>query len=241
MSRRRQRADFEIIPTETSTHRAFTKKKLTIIPRNRHQEEYLHYLMDPQKLIVLAHGPAGTGKTILAMMAGIKALQDKQVSKLILTRPVISVTGEEALGALPGDLNQKMDPYTRPLFDVLYQYYSNKDIQLMLEDRIIEVSPLSFMRGRNFENCFIILDEAQNTTVPQMKMLLTRISHGTKVIITGDNAQSDRKDSNNGLLHFKNLLAGYGRSNHISAVEFAHRDIERHPIVAEILDIYGET
>lgn len=238
MSRRR-REKAESQPVEANIQRESFRKTVRIIPRNKAQEEYLDYLMDPNKVIVVATGYAGTGKTTLGLSVGIKQLQEKRVSKLILTRPVISTSGEDALGALPGDLNEKMDPYVRPLTDILYQYYSNKEIMMMLENRVIEISPLSFMRGRNFSNCFIVLDEAQNTNRTQMKTILTRICEGTKIVITGDITQSDRKDSENGLLHLKKLIDD-SQSEYISEIEFGIRDVQRHPVVSEILRMYGE-
>ena len=149
------------------------KQRVVLLPRNKHQENYLIKLNDDTKNIVFAIGPAGTGKTLLAVQMGVRQYQEGKVEKIIVTRPAVSV--DEDLGFLPGDLNEKMAPWTRPIFDVLGEYYSQKDIETMLFDRIIEISPLAYMRGRTFKNAYIIADEMQNATQNQMKMLLTRL------------------------------------------------------------------
>lgn len=221
---------------QSETFRTFPqgiKKQVNIIPKNLHQETYLEMLQDDNKLIVISSGPAGCGKTYLSMLAGIKALSEKRVNKLILTRPAVSVDGEEKIGALPGDLNEKMDPYMRPLLDVLFEYYSGKEIENMIENKVIEIIPISFMRGRNFKKAWVIFDESQNAGISQIKAVLTRICDGSKVIVTGDIKQSDRKDSDNGLLCFLKMLNDYNKSKYISCIEFEHKDIERHPVVAE--------
>ncbi len=214
-------------------------KAVRIIPRNIHQEEYLEYLMDPEKVIVFAHGPAGSGKSQLAMMAGIKALSEKKIAKLILCRPAIGVD-EEDHGFLPGDINQKMEPWARPLLDVMFEYFSGKDIEAMLENKVLEIAPLMYMRGRNLKNCWMILDEAQNCSLSQIKTVLTRICDNVKIVVTGDNAQSDKRSGENGLLEFKKLLNANPNSKHMAQVEFDHKDIERHPVVAEVLHIFGD-
>jgi len=224
------------------TTKSGIRKAVRIIPRNVHQEEYLDYLLDPKKMIVISHGPAGTGKSVMAMLAGIKALSEKKVDKLILCRPAIGVD-EEDHGFLPGDINEKMEPWTRPLFDVLYEYYGGKDVQQMLENKVIEMAPLMYMRGRNLRNCFVVLDEAQNCSLSQIKTVFTRICEGTKIIVTGDNSQSDRRSNENGLLNFKRLVDAYAVKNapeYIASVEFEHKDIERHPVVSEVLKIFGD-
>lgn len=224
------------------TTKSGIRKAVRIIPRNVHQEEYLEYLMDPMKMIVLAHGPAGTGKSLLAMLAGIKALSEKKVERLILCRPAIGVD-EEDHGFLPGDINEKMAPWTKPLMDVLYEYYSGKDIQNMLDNQVIEMAPLMYMRGRNLKNSWVVLDEAQNCSLSQIKTTFTRICEGTKIVVTGDNAQSDRRSPENGLLNFSQLVDVYSRKKmpeYIASVKFEHEDIERHPVVAEVLKIFGD-
>jgi len=214
-------------------------RQVTLLPKTLNQETYINLLTDPSKLIVFATGPAGTGKTMLAMMAGILALKNGEVTKLVLTRPAVGVDDEQH-GFLPGTLNQKMEPWTRPLFDVLSEYYDKYTITKMVDENIIEISPLAYMRGRTFKNAWIIADEMQNATPNQMKMLLTRIGEGSKMIITGDTRQADRKDPDNGLLDFKQLVEQFSTTLYIGGVNFEGKDIQRHPAVAEILKIYGE-
>ncbi len=212
------------------------KQRVVISARNANQKEYLKKLQDDTTSIVLAIGPAGTGKTMLAVQHGVKLFQEGIVDKIVVTRPAVSV--DEDLGFLPGTLNEKMAPWTRPIFDVLGEYYQTKDIAKMLEEGVIEISPLAYMRGRTFKNAYIIADECQNTTVNQMKMLLTRLGEGSKMVVTGDLAQADRMNDN-GLIDFCNLLANKNLK-HIDIIEFDHRDIERHQAVKEVLDIYGD-
>lgn len=213
------------------------RKAVRIIPRNLHQEEYLEYLMDDEKMIVLAQGPAGTGKSVLAMLAGIKALSEKKVSKLILSRPIVGVDDDD-LGFIPGTLLDKQMPWVRPLFDVLYEYYSTKEVENMLENQVIEVIPLMHMRGRNIKSAFVILDEAQNTSKNAVIAITTRLCDGSKLVMTGDNDQSDKRSGENGLLIFKNAIKKYGIPQYISSVEFDRTDIERHPVVTEVLNIF---
>ena len=214
------------------------KQRVVISARNANQKIYLQKLQDEDKSIVLAIGPAGTGKTMLAVQNGIKLFQEGIVDKIIVTRPAVSV--DEDLGFLPGTLNEKMAPWTRPIFDVFAEYYQQKDIAKMLEDGTIEISPLAYMRGRTFKNAYIIADECQNTTVNQMKMLLTRLGDGSRMVVTGDLAQADRMNDN-GLINFCNLLGKQRGLHHIDIVQFDHQDIERHNAVKEILAIYGDS
>jgi phosphate starvation-inducible PhoH-like protein len=213
------------------------KAKVYLNPRNQNQKDYLEKLQDPAKSIIFAIGPAGTGKTMLAVQNGIKLYQEGLVDKIIVTRPAVSV--DEDLGFLPGTLNEKMAPWTRPIFDVLGEYYQTKDIAAMLEDGTIEISPLAYMRGRTFKNAYIIADECQNTTINQMKMLLTRLGENSKMVVTGDLAQADRLNDN-GLINFCNLIANKQGLKHIDIVQFGTKDIERHNAVKEILAIYGD-
>lgn len=215
------------------------KRQVNLLPKTLNQETYINLLTDPSKLIVFATGPAGTGKTMLAMLAGIKALKEGEITKIVLTRPAVGVD-DERHGFLPGDLNQKMEPWTRPLFDVLAEYYDKRDIVKMLDEQIIEISPLAFMRGRTFKSSWIIADEMQNATPNQMKMLLTRLGEGSKMVVTGDTKQADRKDPDNGLLDFKGLVESYKNSMYVSGIELTGKDIQRHPAVLEILKIYKE-
>ena len=213
------------------------KQRVIINARNANQKSYLSKLYSETTSIVFAIGPAGTGKTMLAVQYGIKLFQEGVVDKIVVTRPAVSV--DEDLGFLPGTLNEKMAPWTRPIFDVFSEYYQAKDIAKMLEDGTIEISPLAYMRGRTFKNAYIIADECQNTTVNQMKMLLTRLGEGSKMVVTGDLAQADRL-SDNGLIDFCNLLEQKEYLEHIDIIRFDHKDIERHNAVKEVLAVYGD-
>lgn len=212
-------------------------KAVVLLPKTVKQEEYIVNLTDNTKKIVFATGPAGTGKTMLAVLAAIKTLREGGIKRVIITRPAVGVDDEQH-GFLPGDLNSKMAPWVRPIIDVFNEYYHPRDVVRMLDEQIIEISPLAYMRGRNFKNSFIIFDEAQNATVNQMKMVLTRLAEGSRMIVTGDLNQVDRKFTNdNGL---KDFLARLQFSNTIASVDFGRRDVQRHPVVAEVLKLYGE-
>jgi phosphate starvation-inducible PhoH-like protein len=213
------------------------KQRVSLYARNENQKTYIQKLQDEQKSIVFAIGPAGTGKTMLAVQHGIKLFQEGIVDKIVVTRPAVSV--DEDLGFLPGTLNEKMAPWTRPIFDVFAEYYQQKDIARMLEEGVIEISPLAYMRGRTFKNAYIVADEMQNATVNQMKMLLTRLGENSKMVVTGDLAQADRLNDN-GLINFCNLLGERTAYRHIDIVQFDQRDIERHEAVKEVLKIYGD-
>jgi len=212
------------------------KQRVVMTARSPNQKTYLQKLQNEETSIVFAIGPAGTGKTMLAVMHGIKMFQEGLIDKIIVTRPAVSV--DEDLGFLPGDLNEKMAPWTRPIFDVMGEYYKQSDIAEMLKEGVIEISPLAYMRGRTFKNAYIVADEMQNATVNQMKMLLTRLGEGSKMVVTGDLAQADRR-SDNGLINFCNLLADK-QTKHIDIVQFDTQDIERHEAVKEVLEIYGD-
>ena len=213
-------------------------KQVTIVPRNLAQEQYLELLKNPKKFIVFAIGPAGTGKTMLGVQMAIKQLKEGMISKIIITRPAVSV--DEEHGFLPGTLNQKMEPWTRPIMDVFEEYYHPKEIAEMLEDGVIEISPLAYMRGRTFKNAFVIADEMQNATPSQMKMLLTRIGDGSRMVVTGDLNQADRPREN-GLLEFCNLYGQGGEYRMIAMARFEQQHVERHPVVREILKLYKDT
>jgi len=215
------------------------RKTVTLIPKSLNQEKYIELLTDPTKHIVFATGPAGTGKTMLAMQAGVRAFKEGTVSKIILTRPAVGVD-DERHGFLPGNITAKMEPWTRPLFDVIQEYYRPQEVARMLDEQVIEIAPLAFMRGRTFKDSWIVADEMQNATPGQMKMLLTRLGEGSKIVVTGDTRQADRSDNDNGLLGFKGLVEAYQQSKYVAGVEFESRDIARHPAVREILSIYGE-
>jgi phosphate starvation-inducible PhoH-like protein len=207
-----------------------------IIPRNVNQESYLLKLLDPAKDIVFGIGPAGTGKTLIAVQVAIKMFKERQVNKIVVTRPVVSV--DEDIGFLPGSLEEKMAPWTIPIFDVFKLYFTTADIHNMLYEGIIEISPLAFMRGRTFHNSYIVADEMQNASINQMKMLLTRIGSRSKLAVTGDLAQTDRPNDN-GLSDFIMKLNN-AKSNYIDVVSFAKEDVLRHQAVKEVLDIYGD-
>jgi phosphate starvation-inducible PhoH-like protein len=214
------------------------KTQVNIVPRNLSQETYLELLKNPKKYITFAIGPAGTGKTMLAVQMAIKLFKEGLISKIIVTRPAVSV--DEEHGFLPGTLNQKMEPWTRPIFDVFEEYYHPKEIQEMLEDGVIEISPLAYMRGRTFKNAFVIADEMQNATPSQMKMLLTRLGDNSRMVVTGDLNQADRPREN-GLLEFCELYGQGGDYRMIAMARFETKDVERHPVVREVLKIYKES
>lgn len=213
------------------------QRKVEVLPKNMRQEDYLALLEDPLKHIVFAIGPAGTGKTLLACLLAIRELKAGRIDKIVITRPAVSV--DEQHGFLPGTLIEKMAPWTRPIFDVFEQYWAPKYIENMIEENVIEVAPLAYMRGRTFENSIILADEMQNATPSQMKMLLTRIGNNSRIFVTGDLNQHDRGFEANGLKDFVERLAST-RSKMIGVVEFEQRDVERHVAVAEVLKIYGE-
>lgn len=213
------------------------KQQVSILPRNTSQEYYLELLKNPKKHIIFAIGPAGTGKTMLGVQWAIKQLKEGVIERIIITRPAVSV--DEEHGFLPGTLNQKMEPWTKPIMDVFQEYYHTKQIAEMLEEGIIEISPLAYMRGRTFKHAFIVADEMQNTTPSQMKMLLTRLGEGSRMVVTGDLNQADRPREN-GLLEFCTLFDEGGDCRMIAMAKFQIKDIERHPVVREVLSIYKE-
>ena len=218
--------------------RPFLKKKpqVQIIPRNLAQETYLELLKNPKKYIIFAIGPAGTGKTMLGVQMAIKQLREGVIGKIVITRPAVSV--DEEHGFLPGTLNQKMEPWTRPLMDVLREYYRAQDITAMLDDGNLEISPLAYMRGRTFKHSWIIADEMQNATPAQVKMLMTRIGTGSKIVITGDIEQADRQRGDNGLLDLTERLQAQ-KVQGIAVCPMAQRDIQRHQIITKVLDLYA--
>ena len=214
------------------------RKRQQIYPKNLSQENYLLKLNDTQKMIVFAIGPAGTGKTMLAVQWAIDQLLYGEIRKIVITRPAVSV--DEDHGFLPGTLNEKMEPWTKPIMDVFSENYSAREIENMLHEGVIEISPLAFMRGRTFKDSIIIADEMQNATPSQMKMLLTRLGQGSNIIVTGDLQQTDRP-CNNGLLEFLNLYNDFKGHRYVDICHFTIADIERHEAVREILAIYGDS
>jgi len=214
------------------------QKEVKVSPRNFKQDDLLGYLEDHNINIVFAVGPAGTGKTLISTLAGLKLLKSNKINKFVVTRPAVSV--DEQHGFLPGTLVEKMAPWTRPIFDLFEEYYSPEQIEFMVNDNKLEVAPLAYMRGRTFKDSWIIADEMQNATDNQMKMLLTRIGDGSKLVVTGDLDQHDRGFESNGLKCFIQRLIDQG-SDRIKLVQFEKGDVERHPIVAEVLKLYGDS
>ena len=214
------------------------QRPIDIVPRTRNQERLVRALLAEDQHIVVTAGPAGTGKTYLAMLAAVRAFRAGEVDRIVLTRPAVGVEDEKH-GFLPGDLNQKMDPWVRPLTDILREYYRQPDIQAMIEEQKIEIAPLAFMRGRTFKSSYIIADEMQNATPSQCKMLMTRIGEGSKIVITGDVEQADRNRGNNGLMDLCQRLQEGGVKG-IAVCHLDNRDIQRHKIIDSVLNLYAD-
>lgn len=217
------------------TYQPVKPTQVTIVPKNINQETYMLELINPYKDIVIGVGPAGTGKTMLAVQVAIKLFKEKVVDKIVVTRPVVSV--DEDIGFLPGSLEEKMAPWTIPIFDVFKMYYSANDVRNMLYEGVVEMAPLAYMRGRTFKKSMIVADEMQNASANQMKMLLTRIGDRSKIVVTGDLEQTDRPNRN-GLSDFVDRL-GDKKSDRISLIKFDYKDVVRHRVVSEVLDIYN--
>jgi len=208
--------------------------KKSVIPRSERQKQYVRALR--QSDITISAGPAGTGKTFLAVAVALTMLLDKKIERIILSRP--AVEAGERLGFLPGDMKDKVDPYLRPLYDSLYDLLDYEKIQKRIEIGDIEIAPLAFMRGRTLKNSFAILDEAQNATDTQIKMFLTRIGENSKIVINGDPSQIDLPNKSlSGLNKSRKLL---GHLNEISVVDFDHSDVVRHPLVSKIVKVYSD-
>ncbi len=208
--------------------------KRSVIPRSEKQKNYVRSLKESE--IIISAGPAGTGKTFLAVAVALTMLLDKKIERIILSRP--AVEAGERLGFLPGDMREKVDPYLRPLYDSLYDLLDFEKIQKKIEVGDIEIAPLAFMRGRTLKNSFAILDEAQNATDTQIKMFLTRIGENSKIVINGDPSQIDLPNKSlSGLNRSKKLL---GHLNEISVVDFDHTDVVRHPLVSKIVKAYSD-
>lgn len=206
-------------------------------PKTANQKTYVDYLGDESKKIVVGVGAAGSGKTLFACCQAVADLKRGAIQKIIMTRPVVSV--EEDIGFLPGSLIHKMDPWTRPIFDILLEFYTQKDIDSMLHGGVIEISPLGYMRGRTFKRAFIIADEMQNSSPNQMLMLATRLGEESKMVVTGDLKQSDR-GVDNGLADFVMRLKGSAGGNEFGFVELGVEDVQRSAIVAKVLDLYAQ-
>jgi|TARA_B110000263_G_scaffold141392_1_gene122681 phosphate starvation-inducible PhoH-like protein len=208
--------------------------KKSVIPRSERQKQYVRALR--QSDITISAGPAGTGKTFLAVAVALTMLLEKKIERIILSRP--AVEAGERLGFLPGDMKEKVDPYLRPLYDSLYDLFDFEKIQRMIEIGDIEIAPLAFMRGRTLKNSFAILDEAQNATDTQIKMFLTRIGENSKIVINGDPSQIDLPNKNlSGLDRSKKLL---GHLDEISVIDFDHSDVVRHSLVSKIVKAYSD-
>ena len=208
--------------------------KKSVIPRSEKQKNYVRALKESD--IIISAGPAGTGKTFLAVAVGLTMLLDKKIERIILSRP--AVEAGERLGFLPGDMREKVDPYLRPLYDSLYDLLDYEKIQKKIEIGDIEIAPIAFMRGRTLKNSFAILDEAQNATDTQIKMFLTRIGENSKIVINGDPSQIDLPNKSlSGLNRSKKLL---GHLKEISVVDFDHSDVVRHPLVSKIVKAYSD-
>jgi phosphate starvation-inducible PhoH-like protein len=207
------------------------------IPKSENQKIYNKYLNLDSNYIITALGPAGTGKTLLACNTAIDNLKTNKINKIIITRPVVPV--EEEIGFLPGNIVKKMDPWTKPIFDIFLEYFSQNEINNMINNNIIEISPLGFMRGRTFKNSFIIADEMQNSSPNQMLMLLTRIGSDSKLVITGDLEQSDIL-TNNGLKDFYNKLINKGLPNNFYLIKLDDEDIQRSELVKDIIKLYKQ-
>ncbi len=236
----RRQAQQHVVENTISFHPA-TKpqhRPVDLVPKTRGQERLVLSLLNEAVNITVAVGPAGTGKTYLAMQAAIQALKAGQVDRIVMTRPAIGVEDEKH-GFLPGDLISKMEPWTRPLLDVVREYYHPREIVKMMEDQVIEISPLAYMRGRTFKNAWIIADEMQNATPGQMKMLLSRIGVESKITVTGDVEQADRKHSDNGLLDLCYRLKTQSVPG-LDIITLSGRDIQRHPMISSILELYQD-
>ena len=235
---RLQEADLEMLAAQdgaemtTDTASLIRTKRISVRPRGQHQRQYVSAISTHD--INFGVGPAGTGKTYLAVACAVRALLDEQVKRILLVRP--AVEAGERLGFLPGDLSQKVDPYLRPLYDALYEMLGFEAVNKYIERHVIEVAPLAFMRGRTLNHAFIILDEAQNTTREQMKMFLTRIGFGSTAVVTGDTSQIDLpRGTQSGLTHAEMVLEDIAG---ITFTRFGNKDVVRHPLVQRVVSAY---
>lgn len=220
---------------DINSYRKPIKQTVILLPKNKAQEKYIDSLENPDINIVFGYGYAGTGKTYLATLYAIQCLKQGTIDKIVITRPNVAVDDRD-IGYLPGDILKKMSPWVKPILDVFEEYYSVKEIAQMIEENVIELVPLAYIRGRTFKNSIILLDEAQNTTPSSMLSALTRIGDNSKMIITGDTKQSDRGKIN-GLSDFLNRFNDNPR---IAVCYFDKKSIERHPVITDVLKLYGE-
>lgn len=220
---------------DINSYRKPIKQHVVLLPKNKAQEKYIDALENPNINIVFGHGYAGSGKTYLATLYAIQCLKQGTIAKVVITRPNVAVDDKD-IGFLPGDILKKMSPWTKPILDVFEEYYSTKEIAQLIEENVIELVPMAYLRGRTFKNSIILLDEAQNTTASSMLSALTRIGENSKMIVTGDTKQSDRGKIN-GLSDF---LGRFTENDHIAVCYFDKKSIERHQIITDILKLYGE-
>jgi len=213
------------------------RQKNIYLPKTLNQQTYVDYMKNSNVSVVFGVGPAGSGKTLFACSSAIQELKQGYVDRIIITRPIVSV--DEDLGFLPGSVEQKMNPWTRPIFDIFSEFISLSEIKHMVDNGVIEISPLAFMRGRTFKRSFIIADEMQNSSPKQMKMLLTRLGDDSRMVVTGDLNQSDRSNDN-GLYDFIHRLQMVGSIGSVQYVELNDSDIQRSAVVSDILKIYGK-
>ena len=232
-------AHFQDNTINIESYRPHKQRQIHLTPKTLTQETYLDLLTDPAKTIVFATGPAGTGKTMLAVLAALKAYRNGECSKIVITRPAVGVDDEKH-GFLPGDINAKMEPWTKPILDYIEEYYRPSEVAKMLDEKVIELAPLAFQRGRTFRNTWVIFDEAQNSSINQMKMILTRLGENSKMVVTGDLQQTDRQFSKeSGLIDFIERLQK-SNSNLFGYVAFNGKDSQRSAAVREVLKLYGE-
>ena len=215
--------------------------ELSSEPKTDNQMVYYQSLNNEAHDIVMVSGPAGTGKTHFACEHAIEKLAANDINRIVITRPIVSVDNEE-MGFLPGTINSKMAPWTRPIFDLFSDYYDTRQIERMVADNVIEISPIAYMRGRTFKRCFVIADEMQNSTPTQMKMLLTRLGEGSRMVITGDPEQTDLKDQQNGFSDFLGKYRSFSKRKNpvtnIDLVSLTQQDIVRSEVVKSVIDIY---
>jgi phosphate starvation-inducible PhoH-like protein len=232
---------FKTINSYTINSKIFMKKNKTIFsylykPKSVNQIKYTEYLDDENNKIIVTTGPAGTGKTLFACQKAITQMKNQEIDKIVITRPIVTI--EEDIGFLPGNIIKKMDPWTKPIFDIFLEYYSKSELDLLLFNGKIEIFQLVFMRGRTFKNSFIIADEMQNSSPNQMKMLTTRLGINSRMIITGDLNQTDILKEN-GLDDFIKKVKAYKNSKLIKFVSLNNDDVERSDIVKEVINLYS--
>ena len=224
---------------DIDNYRPQRQRPINLTPKTRAQEDYIDDLQNPDKHVVFATGPAGTGKTMIAVLAALQAFRDGTCKKIIITRPAVGVDDEKH-GFLPGDLNAKMEPWTKPIMDYILEYYRPVEVAKMLDEQQVELAPLAFMRGRTFRNAWIIFDEAQNCSINQMKMILTRLGENSKMVVTGDLEQTDRQFAkDNGLIDFVDKITSDG-SDIFGYTKFAIKDAQRSIAMKEVLRLYDE-